>query len=122
MTDQTAGMTDSSKTQESKLGGMTVWVNWVLGVAFVVFLFTFQTGYAVTSGGMSDDLMLTVAQVGFIGSLYTWAFAIAQFASGSILDKLGILWVLPITRAAAHRSLALPHYRSVKKLRRSRRW
>lgn len=84
---------------KSKLGGPKAWLNWVLGVAFVVFVFTFQTGYAVTNISMTKDLALTVAQVGFIGSIYTWAFAVAQFASGSILDRLGFRWVLPIASA-----------------------
>jgi MFS family permease len=75
------------------------WLNWVLGTAFVVFVFTFQTGYAITNLDMTNKLALTVTQVGIIGSIYTWAFAIAQFASGSILDKLGMRWVIPIACA-----------------------
>lgn len=81
---------------KSQLGGGAAWINWLLGVAFVVFVFTFQTGYAITNLGMTKDLSLTVAQVGFIGSIYTFAFALAQFFSGSILDRLGFRWVLPI--------------------------
>lgn len=85
--------------QQSKLGGAQAWVNWLLATAFVVFVFTFQTGYAIASVGMKDDLQLSVAQIGFIGSIYTWAFAVAQFVSGSILDRFGIRWVLPIACA-----------------------
>ncbi|RLA18954.1 MAG: hypothetical protein DRQ56_06460 [Gammaproteobacteria bacterium] len=81
---------------KSQLGGGQAWVNWLLGVAFVVFVFTFQTGYAITNIDMTKDLSLSVAQVGFIGSIYTWAFAVAQFCSGSILDRLGFRWVLPM--------------------------
>ncbi len=84
---------------QSKLGGGQAWINWTLGVLFVVFVFTFQTGYAIANVGMKDDLLLTVAQIGLIGSIYTWAFAVAQFASGSILDRFGIRWVLPIAAA-----------------------
>jgi MFS family permease len=83
----------------SQLGGVQAWVNWLLGAAFVVFVFTFQTGYAITNIDMTQDLALTVAQVGFIASIYTWAFALAQFCSGSILDRLGFRWVLPIASA-----------------------
>jgi len=86
-------------TTHSKLGGRQAWVNWLLGVAFVVFVFTFQTGYAVTNVDMNNQLKLTVTQVGIIGSIYTWAFAVVQFASGSILDKLGMRWVLPVACA-----------------------
>ena len=89
---------NSTTTEFSKLGGPAAWLNWTLGVAFIVFVFTFQTGYAVTNVAITSDLKLSVVQVGFIGSIYTWAFAIAQFASGSILDRLGIR-VLPIAAA-----------------------
>lgn len=84
---------------QSKMGGGQAWVNWLLATAFVVFVFTFQTGYAITSIGMKEDLQLSVAQVGLVGSIYTWAFAIAQFVSGSILDRFGIRWVLPLACA-----------------------
>ena len=83
-------------THASKLGGTQAWVNWTLGVSFVVLVFTLQTGYAITSSSVANDLGLTIAQVGFVGTIYTWAFAIMQFTSGSILDKLGTRWVLPI--------------------------
>lgn len=86
-------------SSKSQLGGGQAWINWLLGAAFVVFVFTFQTGYAITNIDMTKDLSLTVAQVGFIGSIYTWAFAVAQFCSGSILDRLGFRWVLPIAAA-----------------------
>ena len=82
-----------------QLGGGMAWINWLLATAFVVFVFTFQTGYAVTNIGMKDDLGLTVAQVGIVGSIYTWAFAVAQFVSGSVLDRFGIRWVLPFACA-----------------------
>ena len=81
---------------DSKLGGPQAWLNWVLGVSFVVLVFTLQTGYAITNASVAKDLSLTIAQVGFIGTIYTWSFAIMQLASGSILDKLGTRWVLPI--------------------------
>ncbi|MCZ6719085.1 MAG: MFS transporter [Gammaproteobacteria bacterium] len=78
------------------LGGARAWFNWVIGVSFVVVVFIMQTGYAITNIQVSKDLGLTIAQVGFIGSVYTWVFAVTQFASGAILDRLGAQRVLPI--------------------------
>ena len=89
----------SETRNESILGGGQAWLNWVLATAYVVFVFTLQTGYAITNVAMSEDLTLTTAQVGLIGSIYTWAFAIAQFASGSIMDRLGARWAIPIASA-----------------------
>lgn len=82
-------------THPARLGGMTAWFNWLLAVSFVVLVFTLQTGYAVTNIGMKQEMGLSVAQVGFIGSIYTWVFAITQFGSGSMLDRLGMRWLLP---------------------------
>ena len=84
---------------ESTLGGGQAWINWILATAYVVFVFTLQTGYAITNVSMSTDLNLSVAQVGVIGSIYTWAFAVIQFGSGSIMDKLGARWTIPIAAA-----------------------
>ena len=83
-------------TSLSKLGGTQAWFNWVVAVSFVVLVFTLQTGYAITNASVAQDLGLTIAQVGFVGTIYTWAFALMQLTSGSILDKLGTRWVLPI--------------------------
>ena len=80
---------------ESKLGGSQAWLNWVLATLYVVFVFTLQTGYAITNVSMAEDLKLSVAQIGVIGSIYTWAFAVVQFGSGSIMDKLGARWTIP---------------------------
>ncbi len=78
-----------------RLGGARAWLNWSLGVAFVVLVFTLQTGYAVTNVSVARDLGLDLSQVGLVGAVYTWAFALAQCATGSILDRLGTRWVLP---------------------------
>jgi MFS family permease len=86
-------------SEQSQLGGKQAWINWILGTAYVVFVFTLQTGYAITNLAMSEDLGISAAQIGVIGSIYTWAFAVAQFGSGSIMDKLGARWTMPIAAA-----------------------
>lgn len=69
---------------------------WSIAVSFVLLVFALQTGYAITNVYVADDLGLTLVQVGVIGSIYTWVFAIAQFASGSVLDRIGARRVLPV--------------------------
>ncbi len=81
---------------DAMIGGAKAWLNWIIAVSFVVVVFILQTGYAITNVHMSKDLGLSIAQVGFIGSIYTWVFAVTQFASGSILDRFGAQRVLPI--------------------------
>ena len=80
------------------LGGARAWSSWLLAVSFVVMVFALQTGYAITNPHVAKSLSLTLTQVGIIGSLYTWVFAISQFVSGALLDKFGTR-VLPIACA-----------------------
>lgn len=81
------------------LGGPMAWWVWALSVLFVVYLFSFQTGYAIVNPSVQKDVGLTIAQVGTIAAIYTWAFAIAQFFGGALLDRLGSRVVLPVAIA-----------------------
>ncbi len=85
-----------SQKEKSELGGFKAWSNWTISVSFVVLVFSLQTGYAITNPSLAKDLGLTIVQVGLVGTIYTWAFAFTQLASGSILDRLGGRWVLPV--------------------------
>ena len=82
---------------ESRLGSAMAWWIWGLSVAFVVLLFSFQTGYAIVNSSVQKDLGLSVAQIATIAAIYTWAFAICQFFGGALLDRLGSRKVLPIS-------------------------
>lgn len=79
-------------------GGMAWWV-WTLAVIFVIYLFSFQTGYSVVNPSVQQDVGLSIAQVSTIAAVYTWAFAISQFFGGALLDRLGARKVLPISIA-----------------------
>jgi MFS family permease len=76
------------------LGGPQAWLVWVIAVAFVVYYFSFQTGYAIVNPSVQKDLSLSIAQVGLIAAIYTWIFALCQFLSGPLLDRLGARKVL----------------------------
>ncbi|MBS0289760.1 MAG: MFS transporter [Proteobacteria bacterium] len=82
---------------DDQLGGLKAWWVWILAVTFVVFLFSFQTGYAIVNPKVQGELSLSVAQIATIAAFYTWAFAIFQFFSGAVLDRLGVRLVLPIS-------------------------
>jgi MFS family permease len=83
----------------SMLGSAMAWWVWILAVTFVVFLFSFQTGYSIVNPSVQKDTGISIAQVGTIAAVYTWAFAIAQFFGGALLDRLGARKVLPISIA-----------------------
>jgi MFS family permease len=89
----------STSSSESRLGSGQAWWIWALAVAFVVFLFSFQTGYSIVNSSVQKDVGLSVAQVATIAAVYTWVFAICQFFGGALLDRLGSKKVLPISIA-----------------------
>ena len=84
---------------ETRLGGAMAWWVWVLAVTFVVYLFSFQTGYSIVNPSVQGDVGLSVSQVATIAAVYTWVFAICQFFGGALLDRLGAHKVLPVSIA-----------------------
>jgi MFS family permease len=80
-----------------QLGGPRGWWIWALSVAFVIYLFSVQTGYSIVNPDVQKSTSLTVAQVATIAAVYTWVFAICQFFGGALLDRLGAHKVIPIS-------------------------
>ena len=80
-------------------GGAIAWWVWSLAVAFVIYTFSFQTGYSIVNAGVQKDVGLSVSQVATIAAVYTWAFALCQFFGGALLDRLGSRKVLPLSVA-----------------------
>lgn len=87
-------MDDSGSSGSPVLGGPQAWLVWLIAVAFVVYCFSFQTGYSIVNSSVQKDLGLSIAQVGIIAATYTWVFALCQFFSGPLLDRLGARKVL----------------------------
>jgi MFS family permease len=82
-----------------ELGGAQAWLIWGLAVAFVIYYFSFQTGYAIVNSSVQKDIGLSLSQVGTVAAVYTWVFALCQFASGALLDRLGAAQILPASIA-----------------------
>lgn len=76
------------------LGGAKAWSVWLVAVAFVIYLFSFQTGYSIVNPAVQRDTGMTVAQVGLVAAIYTWSFAVFQLFSGALLDRFGARRVL----------------------------
>jgi MFS family permease len=80
----------------TRLGGGRAWLVWGLAVGFVVYYFSFQTGYAIVNASVQQDINLTVTQVATVAAVYTWVFAICQFFSGAMLDRMGSGRIIPV--------------------------
>jgi sugar phosphate permease len=79
----------SGVQKPAQLGGVRAWFVWTLAVTFVVYYFSLQTGYAIVNSSVQKDIGLSVSQVGTVAAVYTWFFALCQFLSGALLDRLG---------------------------------
>lgn len=84
-----ANQAATTPPRTATLGGPMAWWVWTLAVIFVVYLFSFQTGYSIVNPRVQKDVGLSIAQVGTIAAACTWAFAIAQFFGGALLDRPG---------------------------------
>ena len=82
-----------------ELGGARAWFVWALAVTFVIYYFSFQTGYAIVNSNVQQDIGLSVSQVATVAAVYTWVFALCQFLSGALLDRLGAGRILPVSIA-----------------------
>jgi MFS family permease len=82
-----------------QLGTAWAWFVWAVAVAFVVYSFSFQTGYAIVNPNVQKDVGLSVSQVATVAAVYTWAFALCQFLSGALLDRLGAGKIIPASIA-----------------------
>jgi MFS family permease len=86
-------------TKSYEPGGAMAWLVWALAVTFVVYYFSFQTGYAIVNPSVQKDVGLSVSQVASVAALYTWVFAVCQFLSGALLDRLGAGTIIPASIA-----------------------
>lgn len=77
----------------NKLSGP--WANWIMAVAYVGLVFSFQSSYGILSRAMGRALQLSVADISLIGSVYTWCFAATQIMAGPLLDRVGVQRILP---------------------------
>lgn len=80
---------------KTMLGNAHAWLVWALSVAFVIYLFGFQTSYSVVNSSIQKDVGLSVTEIGRIATTYTWAFAVFQLFSGALLDRLGSRLIIP---------------------------
>ena len=58
----------ASRSSEPRLGGGLAWRIWILATIFVIYTFSFQTGYSIVNPGVQKDTGLSVSQVATIAA------------------------------------------------------
>jgi MFS family permease len=79
-----------------RAGRIAAWLVWIVGTAFVVFKFFNQSSYGILSFGVARTFELSLEQVGWLGSVYTLAYAVVTFFGGSLFDRYGGRRVLAV--------------------------
>jgi len=92
-----AATPEGGEVSKPRLGGARAWLVWSLAVLFVVYYFSFQTGYAIVNSQVQQDIGLTLPQVATVAAAYTWMFALCQFFSGAFLDRMGADRIIPVS-------------------------
>ncbi len=72
-----------------QLGGASAWIIWCLVTLFEIYKLTTQTAYAVINASVAESLSLSLARIGFLGSVYAFAFALVTIPTGALLDRFG---------------------------------
>ena len=76
-------------TKPYELGGAMAWFVWGLAVTFVVYYFSFQTGYAIVNPSVQKDVGLSVPQVATVAAVYTWVFARVPVPQRRLVGPIG---------------------------------
>ncbi len=79
-----------------KLGGRLAWAIWLLATLFSIYKFVSQTSYASLNAGIARAFVLDLGQIGELGALYTYAFAVMTIPSGALLDRYGARKILTV--------------------------
>ncbi len=82
--------------RQVKVGAIVSWMIWIVATTFVIFKFFNQSSYSVISFGVSDEFKLSLEQIGWIGSIYTMAYAFTTFFCGALFDRYGGWRILSI--------------------------
>ena len=92
-----------SETGTSMLGHAMAWWVWILAVTFVVYLFSFQTGYSIVNPSVQKDTGISIAQVvqdGAGGDEPVWVVVLTHEArEGGVREALAEIDRLPVVRA-----------------------
>ena len=52
-------MTATDAPEDTALGGLEAWIVWSIAVAFVIYYFSFQTGYAIVNPLLQKEVGLS---------------------------------------------------------------
>src|SRR5882724_1319362 len=65
------------------------WLVWLLGTVVLIYKFASQTGYSAVNEAVGVSFTLSLQDLAWLGSLYTYSFAVCTLLGGPLLDYYG---------------------------------
>jgi len=65
------------------------WILWFLVTIFLIYKFVVQVSYASVNAYIANEMSFDLAQIGLLGSTYSFAFGAMSVFSGALIDRFG---------------------------------
>lgn len=77
------------------------WINWGLGVLFLMSCVFSVVSFAVLAPSIAEETKLSSGTLSALTSVFFFTYSIAQLAAGLLIDRIGCRWLLGITTLIA---------------------
>lgn len=94
-------MTANSDSSFVRLPTAASWINWGLGVLYLMSCVFSVVSFAVLAPSIAKEADLSSATLSVLTSVFFFTYSIAQLAAGLLIDRLGSRWLLGVTTLLA---------------------
>ncbi|MDG2423952.1 MAG: MFS transporter [Phycisphaerales bacterium] len=94
-------MSANTSIQTPRLPNGASWINWGLGVLFLMSCVFSVVSFAVLAPSIAKETNLSSATLSALTSVFFFTYSIAQLAAGLLIDRIGCRWLLGVTTLIA---------------------
>ena len=87
--------------QPIRLPNFASWINWGLGVVFLMSCVFSVVSFAVLAPNIEQEAGLSSSSLSILTSVFFFAYSIAQLIAGILIDRHGVRWILGLTALLA---------------------
>lgn len=94
-------MPANTSIQSPRLPNGASWINWGLGVLFLMSCVFSVVSFAVLAPSIEEHTKLSSATLSALTSVFFFTYSIAQLVAGLLIDRIGSRWLLGVTTLIA---------------------
>jgi nitrate/nitrite transporter NarK len=87
--------------QPARLPNTTSWINWGLGVVFLMSCVFSVVSFAIMAPNIAKETGVSSNSLSGVTSAFFFTYAFAQLAAGLLIDRIGARWLLGVTSLIA---------------------